>query len=128
VGVDIELITPRINRVAEKFLNEGEMHFFNEDYVLFLEQWGMKGRMQQEFLTLIWSAKEALFKWYGLGELDFKRHMQLTGNIRVEGDWIKLPFVFEKDLDIMAWVLTWTWTLPGSKILYLTTFCQASNF
>lgn len=121
VGVDIELITPRINRVAEKFLNEGEMHFFNEDYVLFLEQWGMKGRMQQEFLTLIWSAKEALFKWYGLGELDFKRHMQLTGNIRIDGDWIKLPFAFEKDeiilLDLdarifdeqaltLAWVLT----------------------
>jgi phosphopantetheinyl transferase len=121
VGVDIELITPRINRVAEKFLNEGEMHFFNKDYELFLEQWGMRGRMQQEFLTLIWSAKEALFKWYGLGELDFKRHMLLTGNIRVEGDWIKLPFAFEKDeiilLDLdarifdeqaltLAWVLT----------------------
>jgi 4'-phosphopantetheinyl transferase superfamily len=65
--------------------------------LLFLEQWGMNGRMQQEFLTLIWSAKEALFKWYGLGDLDFKRHMQMTGNIRIDGDWIKLPFVFEKD-------------------------------
>jgi 4'-phosphopantetheinyl transferase EntD len=121
VGVDIELVTPRIGRVAEKFLNEGEMQFFNEDYTLFLEQWGLRGRMQQEFLTLIWSAKEALFKWYGRGELDFKRHMQLTGNIRIEGDWIKLPFVFEKDeiilLDLdarifdeqaltLAWVVT----------------------
>jgi len=121
VGVDIELVTPRIGRVAEKFLNEGEMHFFNEDYGLFLEQWGLRGRIQQEFLTLIWSAKEALFKWYGRGELDFKRHMQLTGNIRIDGDWIKLPFVFEKDeiilLDLdarifdeqaltLAWVLT----------------------
>ncbi|HEV3326329.1 MAG TPA: 4'-phosphopantetheinyl transferase superfamily protein [Puia sp.] len=121
VGVDIELVTPRIGRVAEKFLNEGEMQFFNEDYTLFLEQWGLRGRIQQEFLTLIWSAKEALFKWYGRGELDFKRHMQLTGNIRIEGDWIKLPFVFEKDeiilLDLdakifdeqaltLAWVVT----------------------
>jgi 4'-phosphopantetheinyl transferase EntD len=121
VGVDIELVTPRIGLVAEKFLNEGEMHFFNEDYSMFLEQWGLRGRIQQEFLTLIWSAKEALFKWYGRGELDFKRHMQLTGNIRIEGDWIKLPFVFEKDeiilLDLdarifdeqaltLAWVLT----------------------
>lgn len=121
VGVDIELVTPRIGRVAEKFLNEGEMYFFNEDYALFLEQWGLRGRMQQEFLTLIWSAKEALFKWYGRGELDFKRHMQLTGNIRIDGDWIKLPFIFEKDeiilLDLdarifdeqaltLAWVVT----------------------
>jgi 4'-phosphopantetheinyl transferase EntD len=121
VGVDIELVSPRIGRVAEKFLNEGEMYFFNEDYALFLEQWGLRGRMQQEFLTLIWSAKEALFKWYGRGELDFKRHMQLTGNIRIDGDWIKLPFIFEKDeiilLDLdarifdeqaltLAWVVT----------------------
>src|ERR1700722_13895853 len=120
VGVDIELVTPRITRVAEKFLNDDEMSFFNEDYAVFLYQWGLRGRVEQEFLTLIWSAKEALFKWYGRGELDFKRHMQLTGNIRVEGDWIKLPFVFEKediillDLDArifddqalaLAWVL-----------------------
>jgi 4'-phosphopantetheinyl transferase EntD len=97
VGVDIELVTPRITRVAEKFLNEGEMNLFNEDYSVFLEQWGLRGRVEQELLTLIWSAKEALFKWYGRGELDFKRHMQLTGNIRNEGDMIKLPFAFEKD-------------------------------
>jgi 4'-phosphopantetheinyl transferase EntD len=97
VGVDIELVTPRITRVAEKFLNEGELHLFNEDYALFLEQWGLRGRVEQEFLTLIWSAKEALFKWHGSGELDFKKHMQLTGNIKIDGDWIKLPFVFEKD-------------------------------
>jgi 4'-phosphopantetheinyl transferase EntD len=121
VGVDIELISPRINVVAEKFLSEGELQFFNEDYRLFLEEWGLRGRVEQEFLTLIWSAKEALFKWYGRGELDFKRHMQLTGNIRIDGDWIKLPFAFEKedfillDLDArifdeqaltLAWVLT----------------------
>ena len=97
VGVDIELVTTRITRVAEKFLNEGEMVFFNDDYALFLEQWGLRGQVEQEFLTLIWSAKEALFKWHGRGELDFKRHMQLTGNIRIEGDVIKLPFAFEKD-------------------------------
>jgi 4'-phosphopantetheinyl transferase EntD len=97
VGIDIELVTPRISRVAEKFLNDGEMDLFNEDYAFFLEQWGLRGRVEQEFLTLIWSAKEALFKWYGRGELDFKRHMQLTGSIRIDGDFIKLPFAFEKD-------------------------------
>src|SRR6201999_144711 len=95
VGVDIELITPRIEIVAHKFLSEEESHFFNEDYTLFLEQWGLRGRVYQEFLTLIWSAKEALFKWYGRGELDFKRDMQVAGDIRVDGDIMKLPFAFE---------------------------------
>ena len=53
VGVDIERITPRIQAVAQKFLHEEEVHFFNEDYALFLEQWGLRGRVEQEFLTLI---------------------------------------------------------------------------
>jgi phosphopantetheinyl transferase len=53
VGVDIELVTPRITRVAEKFLNDGEMDLFNEDYAFFLEQWGLRWRVEQDFLTLI---------------------------------------------------------------------------
>lgn len=96
VGVDIERITPRIEVVARKFLTEDEAHYFNEEYALFLEQWGLRGRMHQEFLTLIWSAKEAIFKWYGRGEMDFKEHMQLKGNITMEGDVVRLPFVFNK--------------------------------
>jgi 4'-phosphopantetheinyl transferase EntD len=96
VGVDIERITPRIETVAGKFLTEDEAHYFNEDYALFLEQWGLRGRMHQEFLTLIWSAKEAIFKWYGRGELDFRQHMQLKGNITMDGDAVRLPFVFNK--------------------------------
>lgn len=121
VGVDIELITPRIEAVAYKFLHEEEEHFFNEDYALFLEQWGLRGRVYQEFLTLIWNAKEAIFKWHGRGELDFKRHMKLEGSINMEGDWMKLPFLFEKNRKVhlvvegrifeeqsltLAWVLT----------------------
>ena len=38
VGVDIEVITPRIETVARKFLTEDEAHYFNEEYALFLEQ------------------------------------------------------------------------------------------
>jgi len=96
VGVDIELIRPRIRAVSGKFMNNEEIHFFNEDYGHFLEQWGLRERVSLELLTLIWSAKESIFKWHGLGELDFRKHMQLKGNISMEGDEIKLPFLFEK--------------------------------
>jgi 4'-phosphopantetheinyl transferase EntD len=121
VGVDIELVTPRIETVAQKFLTEEEAQFFNEDYELFLEQWGLRGRVHQEFLTLIWSAKEAIFKWYGRGELDFKKHIQLEGSVNMEGDWLKLPFlfgkgrqmhlgvearIFDEEAITLAWVLT----------------------
>jgi phosphopantetheinyl transferase (holo-ACP synthase) len=96
VGVDIELISPRISVVSHKFLHNDEKHFLNEDYELFLEQWGLKDRVYNELLTLIWSAKESIFKWYGLGEMDFRRHMKLNGHISANGDWLSLPFVFDK--------------------------------
>lgn len=60
IGLDIEKIDERINRVSRKFLNENEQ--------LFAESKLSK--------TLIWSAKESVYKWYGKKELDFKEHMQ----------------------------------------------------
>jgi 4'-phosphopantetheinyl transferase EntD len=98
VGVDVEFVTPRIQNISHKFLSEEESLFFNEDYQQFLEQWGLKEKMYLEFLTLIWSAKEAIYKWYGKGEVDFKEHMQLNGAITFhENEWMELPFIFCKE-------------------------------
>lgn len=120
VGVDVEIVTPRIELVSDKFLNEGEKHFLTADDKLFLKQWGLPGQMHLEFLTLMWSAKECIFKWYGLGKLDFRKHMQLAGDIvfSEEEERITMPFIFAKSRDIgltveakifsnlvLAWVL-----------------------
>jgi phosphopantetheinyl transferase len=53
---------------------------------------------QLALLTLCWSAKEAMYKWYGNGLVDFKNHMQLTGfhNEKQEG-WIPTEFIFQKE-------------------------------
>jgi 4'-phosphopantetheinyl transferase EntD len=128
VGVDIELITPRIEMVAHKFLSEEESHFFNEDYTLFLEQWGLRGRVYQEFLTLIWSSKETLFKWYGRGELDFKKHMQLEGAINIDGDFIKLPFIFAKDRKIHLNIEARTFDEQGLALAWLRTAPSKNSF
>jgi phosphopantetheinyl transferase len=111
VGVDIESIKPRIGALAHKFMNEGEARLLHE--------WSE--RTEYESLTLIWSAKESIFKWYGRGEMDFRRHMQLNGKISRAGDWLQLPFVFDKEESIdlkvearifdelaltLAWVVT----------------------
>jgi 4'-phosphopantetheinyl transferase len=100
VGVDIERITTRIKAISHKFLHPEEEHFLNEDYNQFLEQWGLKEKIVLELLTLIWSAKESIFKWHGTGELDFRKHMQLQGYISTDGDWLTLPFVFDKEKKI----------------------------
>ena len=98
VGIDIELVTAKIERVKHKFTNADELLFLSEEYKDFLEQFGLDKKVEQEFLTMIWSAKETIFKWYGEGQMDFRQHMQLTGAISFSADeLISLPFLFTKN-------------------------------
>jgi phosphopantetheinyl transferase len=95
VGVDIESVTSRIMHISPKFLGAQENIFLNEDYEMFLEQWGMKEKVYTEFLTLNWCSKEAIYKWYGRGRVDFKEHIRMRGNIIFrQNQWMALPFIF----------------------------------
>ena len=112
VGVDIELVSPRIIAISHKFLHPDEKAFLNE--------WVHLPKMHLELNTVMWSAKEAVYKWYGHGELDFRQHMQLAGAITFKSDeTIVLPFIFKKTQSIpltvearifdqlaLAWVVT----------------------
>jgi len=98
VGIDIELVTARIERIKHKFTSSDELLFLNDEYKAFLQQFELEEKIEQEFLTMIWSAKETIFKWYGDGQMDFRQHMQLTGAISFSDDeLISLPFLFTKD-------------------------------
>ena len=77
VGIDIEKITPKVGRVAHKFLNPSERTFI-----------GMDNPVQ--LLTVCWCAKEAVFKWYGRGEVDFQVNMNLQ------------PFVLQQEGNIQC--------------------------
>lgn len=89
VGVDVEFVTPRLRRISEKFLHSDE--------AAFLQVWEDLPQMHLELTTLLWSAKEAIYKWYGLGLVDFKEHMRLSGEI-LSGvnEWVTMPFEFRK--------------------------------
>ena len=90
VGVDIELVSPRIVHISHKFLHPDEKAFLND--------WAHLPKMHLELTTVMWSAKEAIYKWYGLGGVDFKQHMQLTGAVTFAADeTIVMPFTFMKD-------------------------------
>lgn len=67
VGIDVEMITPKIDRLQSKFLNTHE-------------QWMVEKESAEKLktLTLIWSAKETLVKWYGKGKVDFKKDMEIS--------------------------------------------------
>lgn len=70
VGIDIEEMSPKIFKVAHKFLNDSELRIVFSSYAM-------------EGLYVIWAAKETLFKLHG------RRDLQFREDIRI------LPFEFE---------------------------------
>ena len=89
VGVDIELVTPRLRNISPKFLTEKE--------AAYLEQWKDLSSLYMQMLTIIWCAKEAIFKGHGAGNVDFRKARMLDGVITTVPDgWIRVPFLFKK--------------------------------
>jgi 4'-phosphopantetheinyl transferase EntD len=93
VGVDVEKASPTIERIRSKFLSP------HESVIAFdgIEKSGHRLRQ----LTLLWSAKESIFKWYSLGGVNFKEHIRWTEPYFVRsGDFGELIFRFEKNESI----------------------------
>ncbi len=59
-GIDIELLRDKVLKIQHKFLSPAEMDFAKDDV---------------EKLITIWAAKEAMYKIYGLKELDFIKNL-----------------------------------------------------
>lgn len=66
VGIDVELLTPRVEKIKHKFLHPDELQMVDQ---------GTVDRIQ--LLTLLWSAKEAMFKWWGRGDVDFSEVLRI---------------------------------------------------
>lgn len=67
VGIDVEIPAEKISRIAPKFMTLQEMEMISNGSPV--QDIGLQ--------TLVWSAKEAVFKWYGEGNVDFRQHIQL---------------------------------------------------
>lgn len=63
VGIDIEIPVEKVKHIERKFISPQEKDVLNP---LTIAEY-----------TQIWSAKEAVFKWYGLGGVDFREDIQL---------------------------------------------------
>lgn len=117
VGIDLEIMDERIERIREKFLTPVELQWARD-------QWahaetaasGTAAGAEVSMLTTLWSCKEAMFKWYGLGLVDFKRQMTLDGPILRTEDSLLLDFEFRKNqplrlrVEVKLWddlVLAW---------------------
>lgn len=77
VGIDIEIPVEKIFRIANKFLSKDEHSIFNIQYSMLSDDDPRLQTPNSELPTLLWSAKESVFKWYGNGGVDFRRETQL---------------------------------------------------
>ena len=106
VGIDIEIPSEKVERIAHKFIHENEQQWINKFSVSGF-QFPINSQTAKQLQTgnyklqtLLWSSKEAIFKWYSIGGLDFKEHMQLNGIIQKINDSLQLPFIFYKEKSI----------------------------
>lgn len=82
-GIDVELVTPKIELIQNKFLSAAELNLLP--------------RNDANFLTLFWNCKEAVYKWYGKGGVDFKNHIHITA-ITVTSQEGIIECMFLKDI------------------------------
>lgn len=82
VGIDIETVREKISAIQHKFISENELQNMQDTH--------------PAILTLAWSAKEALFKWYGKGQVDFIKHLEIKDLITFQKKG-KLNAVVYKD-------------------------------
>ena len=70
VGIDVEIPVEKILKIENKFLSEVEKR-------VFIAPGSRLPTPDSRLSTLLWSAKESVFKWYGDGGVDFKNHILL---------------------------------------------------
>lgn len=94
VGVDIELVSEKTERIRHKFLSGEEERVLEEVYSILSSNSGI--RKDTAALTLAWSCKEAVFKWYGWGKVDFRKHMVIERVRLHQEQKVEVQVVFRK--------------------------------
>ncbi|TZF85672.1 4'-phosphopantetheinyl transferase superfamily protein (plasmid) [Pedobacter sp. BS3] len=64
VGIDIELVKTKIQRIEKKFMSAAELEFIDPEHAI-------------EHLYICWCAKEAIYKLYGKRTVSFLNHIHL---------------------------------------------------
>jgi phosphopantetheinyl transferase len=109
VGIDAELFSEKVQRIRHKFIS------FEEEKILTAQSAGEQVKMA----TLIWSCKEAIFKWYALGGLDFRTDMPLCKITELPDECWKTNFHFKKNGE--EWIPLHSRFFPGLCLSYIAT-------
>ncbi len=96
-GIDIELVRPTVAKIAHKFLHPEEIN-----QLLGVDIHTKLGDIVQiqsillpklTELTVHWCAKEAIFKWWGLGDVDFSEMMRIDDFILSDEGTLRSRFI-----------------------------------
>ena len=109
-GIDVEMVTPKIELIKTKFLNESELALLDRKENIDGTRLILT---DHQTITLFWSAKESIYKWYGKGALSFKRNMSMNqlsvkAEVRIQSDgdrqtecgFINAHFIKEEKIDL----------------------------
>ncbi len=91
-GVDIETVSEKVERVVHKFLSDSEQGMI---HALAENKGGISNR--RNLLTLAWSVKETMYKWYGDEAVDFIDHLEIAC-IEATDNQFSVDCVFKKDV------------------------------
>ena len=107
VGVDIEIPHPKIEKIQHKFLSEKEKNMLitTDDNTI-------------KMLTMAWSIKEAMFKWYGSGQVDFIEDMNISAKNKTDAGY-EAECVFKKEKNILLQLKTSL--INGNNLSWLIT-------
>jgi len=105
VGIDIEKANQKIEKIKNKFSSIQELELFANHAI-----------DQIDSLTMIWSIKEAMYKWYGRSMIDFKKHLCIE-RIQLNEDFILTECVIKKNNDISVSAVTMM--IDGNVLTYI---------
>ena len=105
VGIDIEKANQKIEKIKNKFSTIQELELFANHAI-----------DQIDSLTMIWSIKEAMYKWYGRSMIDFKKHLCIE-RIQLNDDFILTECVIKKNNDISVSAVTMM--IDGNVLTYI---------
>ncbi|MGI8598908.1 MAG: 4'-phosphopantetheinyl transferase family protein [Chitinophagaceae bacterium] len=92
VGVDIEVSSQKVERISHKFISA-------EEEILCGGLLSADSLSLIKTVTLMWSCKEAVFKWYGYGGVDFKKHIQLKSVNALSQNSFNSKIIFKRNED-----------------------------
>ena len=112
VGIDIEIYSSKTEKVKHKFLSDDEQNRIN-----IMQTFHKELFTRYQLYTLCWCAKEAVYKWWGKGEIDFKKNITIQ---RIDIDQNEISISFNKEIFCVEYKLHFL-LLPELSVVWAVT-------